>query len=68
MTIYRGRKYSKLEIIAERRACMETDETSYVEILRASHQPSEWECNKIISLQLLKNSTKIPFLAMRRYY
>lgn len=38
----RGRKYSKLEIRAERRACKETDETSYIEILRASGQAAEW--------------------------
>jgi hypothetical protein len=42
MASLRGRKYSKLEIRAERRACKETDETSYVEILRASGQPAEW--------------------------
>lgn len=42
MSSLRGRKYSKLEIRAERRACKETDETSYVEILRASGQPAEW--------------------------
>ena len=42
MSALRGRKYSKLEIRAERRACKETDETSYVEILRASGQPAEW--------------------------
>lgn len=49
----RGRKYSKLEIRAERKACVETDETSYVEILRASGQPSEWRSwemkNKVMS-------------------
>lgn len=42
MSSPRGRKYSKLEIRAERRACKETDETSYVEILRASGQPAFW--------------------------
>lgn len=42
MASLRGRKYSKLEIRAERRACKETDETSYVEILRASGQAAEW--------------------------
>jgi len=35
-------KYIRLEARAERRAVLETDETSYIEILRASGQPTEW--------------------------
>lgn len=42
MASLRGRKYSKLEKQAEKRACKETDETSYIEILRASGKPTEW--------------------------
>src|SRR5256885_13401473 len=35
-------KYIKLEAKEERKAVLETDETSYIEILRASGQETEW--------------------------
>ena len=58
MASLRGRKYSKLEIRAERRACKETDETSYVEILRASGQAAEWPSWEIKKKQRVECSVR----------